>query len=169
MIDLISTRDSTDPHTAGCARLLASVIADAIHCASRPPRKEEVEFEINRNWESCDAARSMWFLFDDDSPFFLYAKLIGLDAESVRLALLDPSKTYTPKGGFSDGEARIIRIRYQWQQYLKRNVSPDVYKRTMLEMPQREDHVPKAAQKKDDTVYIRANSVWEFAQLSGEQ
>lgn len=169
MIDLISTRDSTDPHTAGCARLLASVIADAIHCASRPPRDDEVKFRINMNWESCDSARSMWFLFDDDSPFRLYAKLIGLDADSIRDALLDKNKQYAPKGGFSAGEARVIRIRYQWQQHLKRIVSPDVYKEKMLEMPQRENHVPKAAQKKDDTVYVRANSVWEFAKLPEEQ
>lgn len=171
MLNLMRTHDAVDPQIQGCAKLLAAIIADAIHCAGSKPRPDEVEFEMSMNWESCDAARSIWFLFDHKSPFDLYAKLIGLEAEAIREALLDPSKNYLPKGEFSASQARIIRIRYQWFDRLRREVRN--YERKMLELPGRDKGDPLAIKptkpkKAEEPTVKPANSVWDFARTLNE-
>jgi hypothetical protein len=77
VIDLISTRVGTELEAAGCARLLAAVIAQAITDATEDFLPEE---------ESIAAA--LW-LFDPKSVFPLYAHLIGVDAEGIRRNLLE--------------------------------------------------------------------------------
>lgn len=161
MLDLMRTRMGADSTTEGCAKLLASVIADAIECASSPPREEEKKRRMNINWDSCDAARSVWFLFDDDSPFRLYAQLIGADAHDIRRALLDPDKKYSPKGGFSDSKAHNVRTRYRWYKLLK-NMAGDVTA-LMADSVVRE-RIEEIKPRKDDKQYDRLISVWDFAQ-----
>lgn len=171
MLDLMRTNNNVDAETQGCAKLITAIIADAIHCAGSKPRDKEVEFKTSMNWESCDAARSIWFLFDDESPFNLYAKLVGLDAIAIREALLDPSKNYLPKGEFGPTQARVIRIRYQWFNRLRNEVSN--YKKIMLEMPHKEREQPQVSKpikhKKEEQPLVQpANSVWDFARTLNE-
>lgn len=170
MIDLMRTYPNVDSHTSGCAQLLAAVIADAIKCASTPPSKEELEYKTSVNRQSCDAARSIWFLFDDKSLFTLYAKLIGMDAEAIRDALLSTSKTYKHKGEFTWAQSRIIRLRYAW--YIQLKNSTPKYKHKMLQMPERDPPeqppLPRSHQKKQIPEYLTTRDVWQYASQQGE-
>lgn len=167
MIDLMRTRDNMDPYTAGCAQLLAAVIADAIKCASTEPRQEEKAFKTNMNWQSCDAARSIWFLFDDNSPFDVYATFIGMDAAAVREALLDPNKRYKPQSDFSWTQAEIIRLRFQWYRQLKNRTAN--YEKQMLKLPQRDQPNQFVQTKKKKEEFTTTRDVWQYASQQGEK
>lgn len=161
MLDLMRTRTGADPTTEGCAKLLAAIISDAIECASSTPREEEKKRRMNINWDSCDAARSVWFLFDDASPFRAYAHLIGVDAQDIRRALLDPHKKYPPKSGFSESKAHNVRTRYRWYKLLK-NMAGDVTAVMADTVVRERKDEPKP--RKDDKQYDPLISVWDFAQ-----
>lgn len=84
MMDLVSTRVTTDPHTAGCARLLAAVIAQAVRDAgAKMEPRERTQDHV------CAAARrALHWLFERDGVFDLYAQLIGADGHAIRHHLL---------------------------------------------------------------------------------
>jgi hypothetical protein len=86
MMDLVSTRHTTDQHTAGCARLLAAVITTAAQDAALGDKT---------------AAR---FLFGKDPTFEVYARLIGTSAPALRKRLVDASPL--PRGLRSKGSKR---------------------------------------------------------------
>lgn len=113
MIDLVSTRPGTSEEDARCARLLTAVISTAIQDAGEQPSHEEIKKQRNLCKAPCAAIH---WLFDKESLFPLYCSLIGVDAESIRKALLEidaypgsPSdKTFRPS------QRRAIRMRYRW-------------------------------------------------------
>jgi hypothetical protein len=86
MIDFLSTRQTTDQTTAGCARLLAAVIAQAAQDAALGDKS---------------AAR---FLFGKDHTFDVYARLIGTSAPGLRKRLV--SDEPLPRGLRSRGSKR---------------------------------------------------------------
>jgi len=113
MIDFISTRNSTNEEDARCARLLTTVITTAIQDASIMPSQREQKAQRNLSTEPCAAIH---WLFDKESVFPLYCQLIGMDAESIRRALIF---TDNEPGSVSDKlfnglQRRAIRARYRW-------------------------------------------------------
>lgn len=111
-IDFVSTQQ---PHSqaAACARLLAAVIKQAVADACTPVSKAEQN--ANRNLNE-DARTAIIFLFSKESPFELYADLIGLDAQRFRIALLaagDPYKrpSDSAKQAYPDDMRRVVRWR----------------------------------------------------------
>jgi len=118
VIDFVSTEANVDPQTRGCAHLLAAVIADAIRGATESPWDREVDMEqnVDSRFSNHDPLLSIHFLFGDDSPFELYAKLIGLDAQAMREALVDNSIKLDGKR-FTEFQRRTVRLRHHW--YLK--------------------------------------------------
>jgi hypothetical protein len=113
MIDFVSTRETTDPHTAVCARLLATVIAHAISDASTPPSRDEKK--QGRNLDS-DAIAAIDFLFGEDSVFPLYADLIGASAESIRHALINvrQAPALNTRVTYREEDQRILLARVRW-------------------------------------------------------
>jgi hypothetical protein len=113
MIDFVSTRDTTDPQTAACARLLAAVITQAIGDASTPPNKEEKKECRNLN---TDALSAIDFLFGNGSVFHLYADLIGASAESIRHALINVRQApgLNTRVTYKEEDQRILLIRLRW-------------------------------------------------------
>jgi len=121
-IDFVSTRTGVDPQTAACARLLASVIADAVREISRKPTQSEMLAQRNIDGkdeleaEVSHPGLSAKFLFDDNSPFLGYARLIGLNPHEFRRSLLekdapDPLVGARMKPLFN---RRAIRIRHRF-------------------------------------------------------
>lgn len=120
-VDFVATRSDTDEELRGHARLLTAVIADAIRAAGTKPTPMEIKLKRNMDFDTHlgDRHRSMWFLFSDDSPFELYATLIGLDHVAVREALLMQRPVEigldTPASKlFTRAERRHILQRYRW-------------------------------------------------------
>jgi hypothetical protein len=113
MIDFVSTRETTDPQTAACARLLATVIAHAISDASTPPSRDEKK--QGRNLDS-DAIAAIDFLFGEDSVFPLYADLIGASAESIRHALINVRQppALNTRVTYREEDQRILLARVRW-------------------------------------------------------
>jgi hypothetical protein len=113
MIDFVSTRETTDPQTAACARLLATVIAHAISDASTPPNREEKKQGRNLN---SDAIAAIDFLFGNGSVFPLYADLIGASAESIRHALINVRQApgLNTRVTYKEEDQRILLIRLRW-------------------------------------------------------
>lgn len=107
MFDLVSTRTSTDPQTAACARLLCGVIGHAVRDACRPLRNDEIRRQQNTD---PDARQAIRFLFGPRSTFNLYASLIGLNPHTLRAALLDAGHSTQPLAatahGHFDADAR---------------------------------------------------------------
>ncbi len=108
-IDLVSTRAGTDAETAGCARLLAYVITQAIRDAATPSRPDVFD------WDKEKAGR---WLFQRSPAFVLYARLIGLDAEALLEALADPTRGSPSTAGQITGEQRrelqVMAMRYKF-------------------------------------------------------
>lgn len=114
MFDLVSTRPGVDPQTAACARLLETVIADAIDHARTPINQREIRRYRNIDTQDRHPGLSIWFLFDDESPFRDYAHLIGLSADETRRALLDGRALNDPiKPLFSYRDRDVIKLRYR--------------------------------------------------------
>lgn len=109
MLDLVSTRTTTDPQAAACARLLAAVIASAIRDACGCMTREEKK---NPGDVQCDARRALQFLFGEHSVFPLYAELIGANADTMRHALVHGKNPAVP-GRFDMGgmDRRVLRLR----------------------------------------------------------
>lgn len=113
MIDFLSTRPKTSAEDARCARLLTAIIASAIHDASEKPSPAEVKNQRNLCKNACAAIH---WLFDKESVFPLYCSLMGVDAESIRRALIN---TDTMPGSDADktygaAQRRSLRARYRW-------------------------------------------------------
>lgn len=161
MLDLLRTRTATDPETAGCAKLIAAIIADSIRSASSKPNSVEQSKRINMNTRFYDAAKSLWFLFDHASMFTAYAHMIGLDAREIRKHLLDPDRKYRPKAEFDDVAARNLRIRYGW--YLEHKQRDPYYHLDMLKVVDRAPQVPKEKPRKNKKHPNAIGSVWRFA------
>jgi len=103
MIDFISTNPSADPQTVACARLLAAVIAQAIEDAS------------NSQSTTGDALAAIDWLFSEGTSFEQYAVLIGMDAQSMRDALLappDPTQVKPKLDRFDESKRRRFRSYY---------------------------------------------------------
>lgn len=120
-VDFVSTRASTDEELRGHARLLTAVIADALRTAGTKPYPGEVKAQRNMDFDTHqgDRHRSMWFLFSDESPFALYAALIGVDHQAIRDALLGQRPIElghdTPASKmFTRAERRHVLQRYRW-------------------------------------------------------
>ena len=113
MMDFLSTRINTDSESARCARLLAAVIAAAIEDAGNAPTNEELKNQRNICKKACAAIH---WLFDEQSVFPLYASLIGVDAESIRRALLEVNVAPDSVSGklFKPTQRRALRLRYRW-------------------------------------------------------
>ena len=113
MIDFIATRKNTSEEDARCARLLTAVITTAIQDASEMPAAAEVKQQRNISKAPCAAIH---WLFDKESVFPLYCGLIGVDAESIRRALLGTNTlpgTEADKS-YSAHQRRSLRARYRW-------------------------------------------------------
>ncbi len=113
MIDFLSTRENTSAEDARCARLLAAVIGSAIQDASEQPSHEEIKKQRNLCKAPCAAIH---WLFDKESVFPLYCQLIGLEAESIRNALLerDAMPDSAADKLFKPSHRRAVRMRYRW-------------------------------------------------------
>jgi len=107
MIDFISTHPGADPQTIACARLLASVIAQAIDDAS------------NRACSAHETASAINWLYEEGTCFEDYARLIGADAASIRRALLEPTSGKEPRGTKYDAMKRRY-LRMQHADWLER-------------------------------------------------
>lgn len=121
MFDLVSTRDNVDSQTARCAQLLAAVVADAVRQAAQKPNKREQQLERNLDSEVSNyhPGTSVWFLFDNESPFSLYAQYIGLSAPALRDALLSDRPLVERRANntpapFTSIDRRTIKLRHRW-------------------------------------------------------
>jgi hypothetical protein len=123
MLDFLSSRPSTDEQTRRCAGLLATIIADSIRTLGVKPRKEE----FKRRGSDGDAQESLNFLFRKDSPFPVYAQLIGLDAQAIRekvLQISEHDKNLVPDWG--PMQRKAARLRIHWYMAAKRGqMAPD--------------------------------------------
>lgn len=114
MIDLVSTKAGVDSQTRACAHLLACVVAQAIRDAAERPSRAENSCEFNLKTNASVAVR---WLFEDNTPFVAYTRLIGLEPQAVRDALLSDRQLHKAKAmqsTFSDQDRRIIQLRYRW-------------------------------------------------------
>ena len=110
-MDLVSTRDGTDVQSARCARLLASVIAQAIKDAAVTPFGEEKKRRRNAG----NSFRAIQFLFEPQGVFDVYASLIGSSGDDIRRALLNRHRLHPGhRTLFSDRDRRVIQLRYHW-------------------------------------------------------
>lgn len=113
MIDFISTNNQASEQDVACARLLTSVILQAIHDASTMVTPLESRFRKNMLEET---EESINFLFSDQSVFPLYAQLIGSSAESIRYALLNYKDSPFQKSFFynQSHSKSLSRRHYFW-------------------------------------------------------
>lgn len=119
MIDFVSTRETTDPQSAACARLLAAVIAHAINDAASKITSNEKKDD---KYIDSKARSSIDFLFGNDSVFPLYASLIGSNAASIRAALLKPTDCAIRVSGLTEIQSRAIRQRVRrWEEISLKN------------------------------------------------
>ena len=123
MLDFLSTRN-VDHQTAACARLLASVIAQAIKDAATPFGQYEkngkmiYEKKLRQNLNRT-AGSAIRFLFFDGSVFPLYATLIGADAQAIRMAL---KNRHTPDNKlFTQKDRQIILARLVFERHSTHN------------------------------------------------
>ena len=114
MIDLVATREGIDKNTQSCARLLTAIISLAIRDACKPPNSKERKGKPQKTEIDRDALSAILFLFDDDanSNFGLFASLIGVEAPSIRRALLEGEVKYGAELAHRD--FRILRARLAW-------------------------------------------------------
>lgn len=104
MIDFVSTRIGASPQDKACARLLTSIIVQAVRDASLPISAEERHQHKNL---SVRAREGLRFLFHPDSVVSAYARLIGSSADAIRKGLL------TAEGGaMPDVQRRALRMRH---------------------------------------------------------
>lgn len=113
MIDFLSTRDTTDPETAACARLLTCIISRTIEDACMPPSNHEKK--VRRNLDP-DVREALHWMFGETTEIFeLYASLIGGNAEAIRKALLQPAEGMAPQTWFTESQRRTLRVRLAWE------------------------------------------------------
>lgn len=110
MIDFVSTHPHAHPQTVACARLLTSVIVQAIRDATVVPNSKERKAETNLD---INALHAIEFLFNDESLFPKYAAFVGINPEGLRRGLLETSGP-----GLDDRQRRALRVRLHWYHQL---------------------------------------------------
>jgi hypothetical protein len=102
------------PHAAACCRLIAAIIAQAVCDATKPLTKDELRGRTNID---ADAKQAMRFLFNEDTNFPRYAKLIGMSADQLRANLSKPRDQFEVEPRvpiFGWKKRRMIRLRLQF-------------------------------------------------------
>lgn len=168
MIDLVSTRAAVDPQSAACARLLGAIVGDAIRGACLKPYPDEYakSRNVDRQRSEHDPLASIWFLFDDESDFPVYARLMGIDAQVIREQLLSMQPmAFTKK--FTDEQRKILQLRYEWFLLEKQQAAAHGGK-FVLQRPawQDEDASEKFENRETKKKYhppLRARSIWDHA------
>lgn len=111
-VDFLATRETTSIETRRCANLVLAIIVQAIRDAAEMPTKEELRHRKNNSL----ARSAVEFLFKKGSNFEAYAVLIGLNAQSIREALLsDVQLSSATEKLFSEQMRRVIKQRQRWQ------------------------------------------------------
>ena len=122
-IDFVSTRNEVDVQSQRCAKLIASIIAQALtDLTVKPTPKERID-KININ---ADAVRSISFF--QSETFFQYAALVGFDGKEFldRITVGGTTTEYNgkewvtklrviPKNYISEMGLRTIRARMRWR------------------------------------------------------
>jgi hypothetical protein len=122
-IDFVSTRNGVDVQSQRCAKLIASIIAQALtDLTVKPTPKERID-KININ---ADAVRSIRFF--QSETFFQYAALVGFDGKEFldRITVGGTTTEYNgkewvtklrviPKNYISEMGLRTIRARMRWR------------------------------------------------------
>lgn len=163
MLDFISTRTNTDPESAGCAKLLAAIVADSIRGAGLKPYPMEFKTSknIDINSEGHDPRLSVWFLFDDKSNCRKFCNLIGFNLDQIRDALLS-TKNIIFTTSFNETHRQYVQLRYEWYLLEKKELERDgltfkfspVKNNTVLKVKTQSDEVVKP------TGFV---SVWGYA------
>jgi hypothetical protein len=122
-IDFVSTRNGVDVQSQRCAKLIASIIAQALTDLTVKPTSKERIGKININ---ADAVRSIRFFQSD--TFFQYAALVGFDGKEFldRITVGGTTTEYNgkewvtklrviPKNYISEMGLRTIRARMRWR------------------------------------------------------
>ena len=122
-IDFVSTRNGVDVQSQRCAKLIASIIAQALTDLTVKPTPKERIGKININ---ADAVRSIRFFQSD--TFFQYAALVGFDGKEFldRITVGGTTTEYNgkewvtklrviPKNYISEMGLRTIRARMRWR------------------------------------------------------
>jgi len=116
MIDFLSTRSNCDTETAACARLIAAIIAQAIRDASSQITKHEKKTKQNAKG---DAKEAIHFIFGRNGFFEIYSKIIGIDPQAIRDALLNKITDIPIHNGpqriFTDMNRLNIQRRYRME------------------------------------------------------
>jgi len=116
MVDFTSTQVGVDEQTRRGARLLASVVAQALKDLAIIPTSQEKHYGKNFN---AHAYESLKFFYDEDSPFKRYAFMIGIDPGSFvfhmeNRALADTSPENHKIPFLAERDLRIMRARIKW-------------------------------------------------------
>ena len=122
-IDFVSTRNGVDVQSQRCAKLIASIIAQALTDLMVKPTPKERIGKININ---ADAVRSIRFF--QSETFFQYAALVGFDGKEFldRITVGGTTTEYNgkewvtklrviPKNYISEMGLRTIRARMRWR------------------------------------------------------
>ena len=122
-IDFVSTRNGVDVQSQRCAKLIASIIAQALTDLTVKPTPKERIGKININ---ADAVRSIRFF--QSETFFQYAALVGFDGKEFldRITVGGTTTEYNgkewvtklrviPKNYISEMGLRTIRARMRWR------------------------------------------------------
>jgi hypothetical protein len=122
-IDFVSTRNGVDVQSQRCAKLIASIIAQALTDLTVKPTPKERIGKININ---ADVVRSIRFF--QSETFFQYAALVGFDGKEFldRITVGGTTTEYNgkewvtklrviPKNYISEMGLRTIRARMRWR------------------------------------------------------
>jgi hypothetical protein len=116
MVDFTSTQVGVDEQTRRGARLLASVVAQALKDLAITPSHQEKHYGKNYN---AHAYESLKFFYDENSPFKRYAYIIGIDPgsfvfhmENRAFAEISPESNKIPF--LPERDLRIMRARIGW-------------------------------------------------------
>lgn len=116
MIDLISTREGVDIQTQRCAHLVAAIIGQALQDLCTKPRADEAKAGKNLDYHAWRSVE--FFVGSDEEPQPLvdaYARLIGLDGQAMREALLSDRPLLIARGAwFGDVERKRAQARMRW-------------------------------------------------------
>jgi hypothetical protein len=122
-IDFVSTRDGVDVQSQRCAKLVASIIAQALTDLMEKPMAKERTDKININ---ADAVRSIRFF--QSETFIQYAAMVGFDGKEFldRITVGGTTTEHNgeewvtklrviPKNYISEMGLRTIRARMRWR------------------------------------------------------
>lgn len=119
MIDLVSTREGVDLQTQRCAHLVAAVISQALQDLCTKPRADEAKHCKNLDYHAWRSVE--FFAGSDEEPQPLidaYARLIGLDGQAIREALMSARPLMPSRAGrafaFGDIDRQRAQARIRW-------------------------------------------------------